>query len=123
MSQSFVALSVKLEARTRQDGNVWLAWCPPLDVMTQAESEQRAMESLQEAVELWFESSIARNVLDKALTEAGFYRMRPDGATSPDAGVVRARQRHGLPQAPAAGLDAFTNEREIEVSIPAYVAA
>jgi predicted RNase H-like HicB family nuclease len=40
--------------------------------MTQAETERQAMESLREAVELWFESCISRNVLDEALVEAGF---------------------------------------------------
>ena len=70
--RSIVGLRVKLEACTRQKGAVWLAWCAPLDVMTQAETEQRAMESLREAVELWFESCISRNALDEALVEAGF---------------------------------------------------
>ena len=74
MSGSVVALSIKLEAATRQEGNVWLAWCLPLDVMSQAETKQRALASLKQAVELWFESCIARNVLEQALLEAGFHK-------------------------------------------------
>lgn len=124
MSQSLVALSVKLEARTRHDGRVWLAWCPPLDVMTQAESEQRALASLREAVELWFESCIARNVLDQALTEAGFHRRRPGDDVSSGAGFVGvAGEDSDAVRAGSDSPDAFTRERDIEVSIPAYIAA
>jgi predicted RNase H-like HicB family nuclease len=43
--------------------------------MTQAETEQRAIDSLREGVELWFESCISRNVLDDGLVEAGFSRL------------------------------------------------
>jgi len=124
MSQSLVALNVKLEARTRHDGRVWLAWCPPLDVMTQAENEQRALASLREAVELWFESCIARNVLDQALTEAGFYRRRPGDDVLSDPSFVRAAGERSHTAGVGAGTaDAFTRERDIEVSIPAYIAA
>jgi predicted RNase H-like HicB family nuclease len=132
--RSSVALNVKLQAWTRREGAVWMAWCPPLDVMTQAETEERAVESLREAVELWFESCIARNVLDDALVEAGFNRLQPGERVPPDADVVDASvaKVHGQPTWPAchatAGprkrqLDAFTRERDIEVSIPAYIAA
>jgi predicted RNase H-like HicB family nuclease len=122
MSQSLVALSVKLEARTRQDGKVWLAWCPALDVMTQAGSEQGALVSLREAVELWFESCLARNVLDKALTEAGFYRMHPGDAVPSSGSFVAVESKHTRTLPGSVGA-AFTGKREIEVSIPVYVAA
>ncbi len=38
-------------------------------VMTQASSRKQALQSLREAVELWFESCIDRGVLDAALRE------------------------------------------------------
>ena len=117
--RSIVELRVKLQACTRQKGAVLLAWCPPLDVMTQAETEQRAIDSLREAVELWFESCISRNVLDDALIEAGFHRLQPGdirGQRTWPAGLAAAR-------AEKQGTDAFTGKRDIEVSIPAYIAA
>jgi len=86
--RSVVELKVRLQACTRQKGAVWLAWCPPLDVVTQAETEQRAIDSLREAVELWFESCISRNVLDDALTEAGFNRLQPGDVVPGDSSVV-----------------------------------
>jgi predicted RNase H-like HicB family nuclease len=111
---SIVELRVKLQARTRQKGAVWLAWCPPLDVMTQAETEQRAIDSLRDAVELWFESCISRNVLDEALVEAGFNRLQPGDVVPGDSGATGTEKQ---------GTDGFTKERDIEVSIPAYIAA
>lgn len=118
MKGSVVALSIKLEAATRQEGNVWLAWCLPLDVMTQAETKQRALKSLKEAVGLWFESCIARNVLDQALLEAGFYKTKAGEVLPKDASVVKVREPRPLP------ASAFPAKRDyIEVSVPAYIAA
>jgi hypothetical protein len=87
--------------------------------MTQAETEQRAIDSLREAVELWFESCISRNVLDDALIEAGFNRLQAGdlhGQRAWPAGLADAGTEKQ-------GTDAFTRERDIEVSIPAYIAA
>ena len=67
-----VSYSVKLDAWLRRDGREWLAWCPSIDVITQAGTKKKVLESLREAVQLWFESCIERNVLDAALKEAGF---------------------------------------------------
>ena len=50
------------------------AFCPPLDVASQADSSEAALASLQEAVEGWFESCLDRGVLDQALVECGFHR-------------------------------------------------
>ena len=40
--------------------------------MTQGPTRKGSLESLREAVELWFESCIERGVLDAALKEVGF---------------------------------------------------
>jgi hypothetical protein len=92
--------------------------------MTQAKNEESALASLRAAVELWFESCIARNLLDQALTEVGFHRRRPGDGLSSDASFVGAvdEQRHTA-GAGAGASDAFTREHDIEVSIPAYIAA
>ena len=72
MRNSVVNLSVQLETAFRQEGKCWLAWCLPLDVMTQADSKKAALVSLKEAVGPWFESCIERGVLKEALAEVGF---------------------------------------------------
>jgi len=117
-AESIVALNIKLEAATRRKGNLWLAWCLPIDVITQAETKQAALSSLKEAVELWFESCIARNVLEEALLEAGFHKTSTGGMIPKSAGIVKRPtpkplRAHTLP----------TKRDYIEVSIPAYIAA
>jgi predicted RNase H-like HicB family nuclease len=84
MEGSIVSYKVSLQAVLRLDGRQWLAWCPSLDVMTQAETKKKALTSLQEAVELWFESCIERDVLDEALTEAGFLQLTPTPSPAED---------------------------------------
>lgn len=86
--------------------------------MTQADTKSNAIASLKQAVELWFESCIARNVLDQALHEAGFYKLEPGETPSKNASVVRVHEPKTTP------AHAFSVKRDyIEVSIPAYIAA
>jgi predicted RNase H-like HicB family nuclease len=116
MRNSVVNLSVRLEAAFRQEGDSWLAWCPPLDVMTQAESKKAALESLKEAVELWFESCIERGVLEEALAEVGFQPVKPGEKIPDDANVVEAQE-------PRRDMNNFSAAESFEVTIPAYIAA
>ena len=116
-AESIVALSIKLEAATHRKGHVWLAWCFPIDVITQADTKQAALRSLKEAVELWFESCIARNVLEEDLLEAGFHKTKIGAMIPKNTSAVRA-------PAPKPPAHALTAKRDfIEVSIPAYIAA
>ena len=99
-----ISLSIKLDAVLQDDGGVWVAICPALDVATQAESSNAALSALTEAVEAWFESCLDRNVLDQALRECGFTRI--PGADTRD-NADRDHDRH----------------RTIECSVPAYALA
>ncbi|MYD92605.1 MAG: hypothetical protein F4Y02_02710 [Chloroflexi bacterium] len=67
--------TVKLSLRVRNEDRDWTAWCPAIDVATQAPTKQCALEGLGEAVELWFESCISRGVLDQALQDSGFRKV------------------------------------------------
>src|SRR5436305_1177539 len=66
----------------------WSAICPILDVASQGASSGEAKRSLEEAVELWFESCIERGVLDQALSEANsrllFQPVMPSAGTAGD---------------------------------------
>jgi predicted RNase H-like HicB family nuclease len=117
MRTSIVNLSVRLEAAFRQEGGCWLAWCLPLDVMTQAETKEEAFQSLKEAVGLWFESCIERGVLDEALSEVGFQPIKPGESLPEDASVVKVAKPS------RAVKDNFTASEDFEVVIPAYIAA
>lgn len=107
---------MRLEAAFRQDGESWIAWCPPLDVLTQAESKPAALAALKEAVELWFESCIERGVLEEALSEVGFKPVKPGEHIPEDASSVEFSKRSPV-------SDAFTLSESFEVTIPAYIAA
>lgn len=80
---------VRLRAWFRRDGQQWIVWCPALDVMTQSRTRKGALESLREAVELWFESCIEREVLDGALKELGFAKDAHSDALPPDADQIK----------------------------------
>jgi predicted RNase H-like HicB family nuclease len=117
MRTSVVNLSVRLEAAFRQDGECWLAWCLPLDVMTQAETKETAFESLKESVALWFESCVERGVLDEALNEVGFQPIKPGEPVPEDASIV------AVDRPSRAIKNNFTASEDFEVVIPAYIAA
>ena len=117
MRTSVVNLSVRLEAAFRQEGECWLAWCLPLDVMTQAETKEAAFESLKEAVALWFESCVERGVLDEALNEVGFQPIKPGEPVPEDTSIVAVNR-------PSRAIkNNFTASEDFEVVIPAYIAA
>jgi len=100
--------------------------------MTQAETKKKALASLQEAVELWFESCIERDVLDKALTEAGFFKAKASAFLQETPNMVSVLKGEptatGAPASADADTFSFSRDEKggseyIEVSIPAYIAA
>ena len=105
--QNRVDLNIELQALLRFDEDAWLAWCPSLDISSQAESQDQALQALQEAVQLWFESCLERGVLREALLETNF-KLAHSGAKSQN--QVSIREKNEI-------------ERPIEVKMPAYVAA
>lgn len=102
-----VDLKIRLEAKLTQDGDAWIACCPPLDLYTQSDTKDSAMAHLREAILAWFESCLERDVLPQALLEAGFQKTIPV---------------HGTPLSEAA-LIPGESLAEVEVTIPAYIAA
>jgi len=83
---------VGLKTWLRREGGTWIAWCQAIDVLSQAETEQGAKEALQEAVELWFESCVARGVLAEALLDVGFVRSSSSEITTANAGSISIRR-------------------------------
>lgn len=116
---------VKLDAWLRRDGREWLAWCPGIDVATQAGTKKKVLESLREAVQLWFESCLERNVLDAALKEVGFKEVPADEELLEGSNVIKIRR--SAPGTPAPelhfSLDCRKGNSFIEGVIPAYLAA
>lgn len=83
--------AVKLSLQIRREDREWVAWCPAIDVATQARSKKQAPDGLKEAVELWFESCISRGVLDQALQESGFRKISRAAGTEDASHSVMAR--------------------------------
>lgn len=87
-----VSYKVRLQAWFRREGRDWLAWCPAIDVMTQARTKSSAAVNLREAVQLWFESCIDRKVLGDALSEVGF-TLVPSGESNDSANSIKVVHR------------------------------
>ena len=101
--------------------------------MSQERTKGKALESLRVAVELWFESCLARGVLDKALEECGFSKvgMEEVGVETDSAcdrvSIRKTRTRShpvSLPARPFS-LSNFKGADLIDgtIPVPAYIAA
>ena len=62
---------IKLRVVAHKRNNIWVAWCPAIRVVTQADTLPSVKKAIEEAVEGWFESCIERDVLQEALAELG----------------------------------------------------
>lgn len=119
-------LCVGLKTWLRREGGTWIAWCQAIDVLSQAETEQGAKEALREAVELWFESCLARGVLAEALLHVGFVGSSPTETVSANAGSISIRRPAPLPGGTKRHSLSFTigdgrGSDCIEARIPAHL--
>jgi predicted RNase H-like HicB family nuclease len=69
-----VTFNVKLPALVKKEkhGRIYISSCPVLDVFSQGESRQKALDNLREALQLFFVSCFERGTLDAVLKSAGF---------------------------------------------------
>lgn len=67
-----IAVTMRLSAFVRPEGDGWESSCPTLAVYSQGDSEEEARANLREAVELWMESCLERNTFSTALLELGW---------------------------------------------------
>jgi len=116
MERSVVTINVSLPYILKQDGKNWVAWCQPIDVVSQAPNREEAIASLKEALDGWFESCIERNVLDEALTEAGFTKVGHNE-------MIESQGIVAVGSEPLPTQSRFEVHDVITVSIPAYIAA
>lgn len=122
-----ITYNVRLNSWFRRDGRAWLAWCPSIDVRTQARTKKGALEALREAVQLWFESCIERDVLDAALKEVGFEEVSLGEGEETLPGSNSIQIQRLLPEMEALKFHFSLNHSKgssfIEGTIPAYMAA
>lgn len=70
-----IDFQVTLPLATRLKDGVFVAVCPPLDVVTQGLTQEEAETNLREAVGLFLSSCFDRGVLTQVLLESGFSRV------------------------------------------------
>ena len=116
-------ISVKLRIETKRDGSRWLACCPTIDVMTQERTKSSAVECLREAVELWFESCIARQVLHEALEECGFAKNESTTGLTGDTVQIRTRISPSTDDKRLFSVAHHKGMSCIDGFIPAYIAS
>lgn len=120
------AYCVGLKTWHRRDEGTCIAWCPGIDVLSQAETQQGAMEALREAVELWFESCIERGVLAQALREVGIDGQSRSETTPRNAGLISTHKAAPL-NCDAASLSVTLGDGRdsdcIEARIPMHLLA
>lgn len=114
-----IKLDVSLRAFVRRETKRrWIAICPMLGVASQGTSQANAKTSLQEAVELWFESCLERGVLDQALREANFRTLPITEPVTSGSEHVTVRRV----ESPDEG-DVLGDDFAIHLTIPAYQAS
>lgn len=68
-----VEFTLPAEVREAGDGGgYYVSVCPPLDVLSQGETEEAALANLVEALQLFVQSCFERGTLEAVLKDCGF---------------------------------------------------
>jgi predicted RNase H-like HicB family nuclease len=70
--KGLLRLEFRLPADIKKRGNIFVSFCPLLDVYSQGNTRAEALENLKEALRLFFESCFDRGTLEQVLRESGF---------------------------------------------------
>jgi predicted RNase H-like HicB family nuclease len=72
-----IEFTISLNCCTRfdEDANVFVGYCPTLNVFSQGDTEEEAVEAVQDAVGMHLTTAFDFNRLDKVLRRAGFAGM------------------------------------------------
>ena len=67
-----IIFNVELPAQVKREGKWYISCCPILDVCSQGETKEKALNNLIEALRLFLISCFERGTLDEVLRECGF---------------------------------------------------
>ena len=70
--KGLVKFEMSVPARIRVDGDIFVASCPALDVVSQGGSKEQALANLVEALQLFVETCYEMGTLGEVLREQGF---------------------------------------------------
>jgi predicted RNase H-like HicB family nuclease len=93
-----IEFTIKMNCRVGhdEDSDVYVSHCPTLDIYSQGESEEEALEAIKSAVTMHLTTAYDFNRLEKVLRRAGFERIAGEGRSeegaSDEAEFVRVRQ-------------------------------
>ena len=76
--KSVVKFEMCVPALVKQEGNLFIAACPPLDVVSQGASKEQAIASLIEALQLFVETCYEMGTLGDVLRRQGLHPGEPD---------------------------------------------
>jgi predicted RNase H-like HicB family nuclease len=65
-------MRIKLTEELWKERNMYVSYCPELDIASCGESVEQAKKNLKEAIRINLEETQKRGTLDKFLREAGF---------------------------------------------------
>ena len=74
--------SMDVDGLIWQEGNVFVSYCPELDISSCGDTVEAARANLREAVRLFIEEAEKMGTLDSILKEAGF-KKTPQGWQAP----------------------------------------
>ncbi len=67
-------VSVKIPVQIVREGKYFVAYCPVLDISTQATSFEKAQHRFNELLDIFFEEMLRMGKLDKYLNEMGWIK-------------------------------------------------
>ena len=67
-----VVFSLTVDSEVTKEGDVYVSYCPALDVYSQGDTEEEASANLIEALQLFVQSCYERGTLDAVMKERGF---------------------------------------------------
>ena len=70
--KGLVKFEMSVPAHVRVDGDIFVASCPALDVVSQGGSKEQALANLVEALQLFVETCYQMGTLGNVLREQGF---------------------------------------------------
>jgi predicted RNase H-like HicB family nuclease len=67
-----IIFNVKLPAKVKKQGRLYISCCPVLDVFSQGENKEKSLENLRQALKLFFLSCFERGTIDEVMKSCGF---------------------------------------------------
>jgi len=83
-----IQFHVRVPIALEKEGDIWVASCVPLDVVSQGATKEDATQNLAEAVSLFIETSHTMGTLDEVLTERGFAPVECGGEDMSENGTI-----------------------------------